>query len=260
VNPISRLGAAILRSVEEVGRYVKFSTRAGFAGLRPPFRLRHLFKQMHFVGIQSLLIILITGAFTGMVFTVQSDYAFSKFGARALIGSTVMLALTRELAPVLTALMVNGRVGSAMAAELGTMRVTEQIDALDAIAVDPYQYLVAPRVLAGVLMVPCLTIMFDAIGLAGSWSVATIMLKVNPGSLMSRIEWYVDPEDIVSGMVKAAVFGGILTAVGCYKGFTTTGGAEGVGIATTRAVVISSVLILVSDYFITLALLPYMNG
>lgn len=260
MNPVSRVGAAVIGSVEEVGRYLAFFARTAFASVRPPWRLRLIFKQMEFVGIQSLLIVLITGAFTGMVFTVQSDYAFARVGAQGLIGSTVMLALTRELAPVLTALMVNGRVGSAMAAELGTMRVTEQIDALDAIAVDPYKYLVFPRVLAGMLMVPALTVMFDAIGLAGVWYVATKVIQVNPGAMTARIEWYVDPEDIVSGMLKGAVFGGILTAVGCYKGFHTTGGAEGVGKATTHAVVISSVLILVSDYFITLALLPFMNG
>jgi phospholipid/cholesterol/gamma-HCH transport system permease protein len=156
--------------------------------------------------------------------------------------------------------MVNGRVGSAMAAELGTMRVTEQIDALDAIAVDPYQYLVAPRVVASTLMVPLLCAVFNAVGLGGSWLIARYMLEANMGGFASRVEWYVDPEDIWGGMIKAAVFGLILATVGCYKGFHAKGGAEGVGLATTRAVVIASVLILVADYFMTLLLLPFMNG
>ena len=257
---ITRLGALVIANVEEVGRFLLFTARALAGGLMPPYRLRQLFKQMHFVGIQSLTIVVITGLFTGMVFTVQSDYAFAMFGAQGLIGSTVMLAMTRELGPVLTALMVNGRVGSAMAAEIGTMRVTEQIDALEAMAINPHQYLVAPRMAAGFVMVPMLCVVFDAAGLAGSWLVATQMLAVNIGGFTSRIEWYVDPEDIWGGMIKAAAFGVILSAVGCYRGFHTIGGAEGVGQATTRAVVISSVAILVSDYFMTLALLPYMNG
>jgi phospholipid/cholesterol/gamma-HCH transport system permease protein len=257
---ISALGRRVIEGVSEVGRYVGFFARAGLAGFMPPYRVRHLFKQMHFVGIQSLTIVMITGAFTGMVFSVQSDYAFAMFGAQGLIGSTVLLALTREIGPVLTALMVNGRVGSAMAAELGTMRVTEQIDALEAMAIDPHQYLVAPRVLASTLMVPLLCAVFNALGLLGSWAVAQWMLRLNMGGYAQRIEWYVDPEDIWGGMVKAGVFGLILATVGCYKGFVAKGGAEGVGQATTRAVVISSVLILISDYFMTLALLPFMNG
>ena len=260
MNPISRLGAFVMSLVEETGRFVVFLGRALLGALRPPFRGRMLFKQMEFVGVQSLSIVAITGLFTGMVFTVQSDYAFSKFGAQTLIGATVILALTRELSPVLTALMVNGRVGSAMAAELGTMRVTEQIDALDAMAVDAHQYLVTPRVLAGAFMVPVLTGVFNAVGLVGSWLVATLMLNVNEGGFLSRIEWFVDPEDLLAGMLKGAAFGAILAAVGCYRGFHAGGGAEGVGAATTRAVVSSSVLILVSDYFMTLALLPWMNG
>lgn len=260
MDPISRLGAIVLGSIEETGRFMAFVGRALLGAFKPPFRLRMVFKQMEFVGVQSLSIVVITGLFTGMVFTVQSDYAFSKFGAQTLIGATVILALTRELSPVLTALMVNGRVGSAMAAELGTMRVTEQIDALDAMAVDAHQYLVTPRVLAGAFMVPVLTGVFNAVGLVGSYLVGTLMLHVNPGAFTSRIEWFVDPEDILAGMLKGAVFGAIIAAVGCYRGFHARGGAEGVGAATTRAVVAASVMILVADYFLTLAMLPWMNG
>lgn len=259
-RPVTGLGTLAIGAIEEVGRYLVFFWRAASSGFLPPYRVRHAFKQLYFVGVQSLTIVVITGVFTGMVFTVQSEYAFAKFGAQSLIGATVMLALTRELGPVLTALMVNGRVGSAMAAELGTMRVTEQIDALEAMAVDPHQYLVAPRILASAAMVPMLTCVFDAVGFAGSWYVAVYMLEVNPGGYGSRIEWYVDPEDIYGGMIKSAAFGIIIATVGCYKGFHSGGGAEGVGRATTRAVVISSLLILIVDYFLTLALLPWLNG
>ena len=260
MNPISRLGGAILAGVEDVGRYTRFVARTLGAGLLPPYRLRMLFKQMHFVGIQSLSIVCITGLFTGMVFAVQANVGFSRFGAEGLIGAIVTLSLTRELSPVLTALMVNGRVGSAMAAELGTMRVTEQIDALESMAIDPHQYLAAPRLLAATLMVPALTMVFNVIGVMGCWYVAVKQLGVTPGGFRSRLEWFVDPDDIVGGLVKAAVFGLILASVGCYKGFYTSGGAEGVGRATTTAVVVSGVLILTCDYFMTIVLAPLSVG
>jgi phospholipid/cholesterol/gamma-HCH transport system permease protein len=260
MNPISRLGAALIGTVEDVGRFMRFLARSFAGGLLPPYRVRLLFKHMEFVGVQSLTIVLITGIFTGMVFAVQANIGFSQFGAQGLIGGIVTLSLTRELSPVLTALMVNGRVGSAMAAELGTMRVTEQIDALESMAIDPHQYLAAPRILAAALMVPALTMVFNAIGVAGCWYVAVKQLGVNPGGFQSRIEWFVDPDDILGGLAKGAIFGLILAAVGCYKGFTTAGGAEGVGRATTSAVVISGVLILTSDYFMTLILAPLSVG
>lgn len=260
MNPVSRLGAFVIANVEEMGRFVRFTLRALLGALQPPFRPGMLFKQMHFVGIQSLSIVLITGVFTGMVFAVQANIGFSKFGAEGMIGGIVTLALTRELSPVLTALMVNGRVGSAMAAELGTMRVTEQIDALESMAVDPHQYLATPRILAAVFMVPALTMVFNVVGLVGTWVVAVKQLGVNPGSFWSRIEWFVDPDDILGGMLKGAVFGLLLATVGCYKGFTTSGGAEGVGRATTTSVVISGVLILTVDYFMTRILAPLSVG
>jgi phospholipid/cholesterol/gamma-HCH transport system permease protein len=260
MNAVSRLGASIISVVEGVGRYVGFLLRSLRGGLLPPYRVRILFKQMHFVGVESLLIVMVTGIFTGMVFAVQANIGFSRFGAESLIGAIVTLSLTRELAPVLTALMVNGRVGSAMAAELGTMRVTEQIDALDSMAVDAHQYLAAPRILAATLMVPALTMVFNVVGVIGCWYVAVKQLSVTPGAFQARIEWWVDPDDLLGGMIKSAVFGLILSSVGCYKGFTTSGGAEGVGRATTTAVVISGVLILTSDYFMTLILAPLSVG
>jgi phospholipid/cholesterol/gamma-HCH transport system permease protein len=260
MNPITRLGAWLVTSIEAVGLYVRFLMRSMAAGLMPPYRVRLLFKQMHFVGVESLLIVIVTGLFTGMVFAVQANVGFSRFGAESLIGAIVTLSLTRELSPVLTALMVNGRVGSAMAAELGTMRVTEQIDALDSMAIDAHQYLAAPRILAATLMVPALTMVFNVVGVFGCWYVAVKQLSVTPGAFQARIEWWVDPDDIIGGLIKSSVFGLLLSSVGCYKGFTTSGGAEGVGRATTSAVVISGVLILTSDYFMTLILAPLSVG
>ena len=192
--------------------------------------------------------------------TLLGLYRQATNGIFAVLVGIVALSLTRELAPVLTALMVNGRVGSAMAAELGTMRVTEQVDALESMAIDPMQYLVAPRLLATVVMVPALTMIFNVIGLAGCWYVAVQQLQVPEGGFWARIWWFVDEDDVLGGCFKGAVFGFILASVGCYQGFNTRGGAEGVGRATTRAVVISGVLILTSDYFLTRILAPLSVG
>ncbi len=260
MNILSALGAAIIAQFEALGGYLLFVARSAAAGFLPPYRIRLLLKQMHFVGVESLTIVVITSIFTGMVFAIQAEIGFSQFGANGLIGGIVALSLTRELSPVLTALMVNGRVGSAMAAELGTMRVTEQVDALESMAIDPMQYLVAPRVLASVVMVPALTMIFNVIGLAGCWYVAVKQLQVPEGGFWARIWWFVDEDDVLGGCFKGAVFGFILASIGCYQGFHTRGGAEGVGRATTRAVVISGVLILTSDYFLTRILAPLSVG
>ena len=206
---------------------------------------------MDFIGVHSLLVVLITGAFTGMVLALQSSYGFRKFGAEGLVGAIVALSMTRELGPVLTSLMVTGRAGSAMAAELGTMRVTEQIDALTVMALNPIKFLVAPRVVASFLMLPFLTIISDFIGIVGGYLVGVKLLGINEGSFMNKIERTLDLADIYNGLVKAAVFGLILSVISCYKGYNTQGGAEGVGRATTEAVVLSSVTILISDYVLT---------
>jgi phospholipid/cholesterol/gamma-HCH transport system permease protein len=218
---------------------------------RPPFRIHEIFKQMEFVGVNSLPVILITGAFTGMVLAIQTYYGFRMFGGESLVGATVALSMTRELGPAITALMVTGRAGSAMAAELGTMRVTEQIDALYTMSVNPVQYLIMPRVIAGIVMLPVLTIISDFIGVVGGYFVGVGLLNINSGIFMARIIEFVDLSDIINGLVKSSVFGLILSLVGCYKGFHTSGGAAGVGRATTQSVVISSVSILISDYFLT---------
>lgn len=245
------LGRVTLSFLEQVGAIALFVYQVLLWLPRRPFFPRELFKQMDFIGIRSSTVILLTGMFTGMVTALQSHYGFRLFGAESLVGSTTALGLLRELGPVLAALMVTARAGSAMSAELGTMRVTEQIDALTVMGVNPVQYLIIPRITASIIMMPLLTLVFDAIGMIGSWIVGVQLLKIDEGMFMSRIVQYVDYEDLGSGLIKAAVFGAILSIVGCYKGFTTTGGAEGVGKATTYSVVISAVSILVADYILT---------
>jgi phospholipid/cholesterol/gamma-HCH transport system permease protein len=189
-----------------------------------------------------------------MVLALQTYHGFRLFSAESLVGATVALSMTRELGPVLTALMVTGRAGSAMAAELGTMRVTEQIDALYTMATNPIQYLVVPRLIAGVLMVPILTTISDFVGIVGGYFVGVELLDINAGIYMKKMLDIVELDDIFNGLIKAACFGLILSLIGCYKGFSTRGGAEGVGKSTTEAVVLSSVSILISDYFLTAAM------
>ncbi len=218
---------------------------------RRPLKFANIFTQMEFIGVKSVWVVVITGGFTGMVLALQTYYGFRRFSSEALVGTTVALSMTRELGPVLTGLMVTGRAGSAIAAELGTMRVTEQIDALTVMALNPIKYLVVPRVLASLLMLPILTIIADFMGIAGGYFVGVKLLGINEGTFIARIVKYVDLEDIYNGLVKAACFGVILAVISCYKGFTTKGGAQGVGRSTTEAVVVSSIAILIADYILT---------
>jgi phospholipid/cholesterol/gamma-HCH transport system permease protein len=206
---------------------------------------------MEFIGVNSLLVVVITGVFTGMVLALQSSYGFRKFGAETSVGAVVALSMTRELGPVLTSLMVTGRAGSAMTAELATMRVTEQIDALRVMALNPIQYLVAPRMIASFIMLPVLTCISNFVGIVGGYIVGVKLLGINEGSFLSRIEKVLEFQDISNGLIKAAVFGVIMSVICCFKGFYTQGGAAGVGRATTEAVVASSLSILVADYVLT---------
>jgi phospholipid/cholesterol/gamma-HCH transport system permease protein len=194
---------------------------------------------------------LITGAFTGMVLALQSYTGFKRFNAEAFVGTVVALSMTRELGPVLSGLMVSGRMGSAMAAELGTMQVTEQTDALYILAVNPVHYLVVPRFLATIIVMPILTAMADVVGIIGGYLISVEMLDTNPTVYIRRTFDFLDLEDIYIGLFKAFVFGIIISIIGCYKGMNTRGGAEGVGKSTTEAVVVSSLLILAANYFIT---------
>jgi len=218
---------------------------------RPPLDIRNLLKQVEEVGIKSIPVVLITGAFTGMVLALQSYTGFKRFNAEAFVGTVVALSMTRELGPVLSGLMVSGRVGSAMAAELGTMQVTEQIDALYTLATNPIKYLIVPRFLASLIIMPILTIFADVVGILGGYLIAVNLLGSNPTIYIRRTFDYLDLEDIYIGLLKACVFGMIISVIGCYQGFNTQGGAEGVGKATTKAVVMSSLLILIANYFIT---------
>lgn len=218
---------------------------------RRPFNLKNILKQMEEVGINSIPVVLITGAFTGAVLALQSYIGFKRFNAEAFVGTVVALSMTRELGPVLTGLMVSGRVGSAMAAELGTMQVTEQIDALYTLAVNPIKYLIVPRLLAALVMMPVLVTFADLIGILGGYFVSVKILGNNPHIYMERTWNYLEFNDIYSGLLKACVFGVIIAITSCYQGFYTQGGAEGVGRATTKAVVLSCLLILIFNYIIT---------
>jgi phospholipid/cholesterol/gamma-HCH transport system permease protein len=245
------LGRSVLHAVEELGRIVLLFLSVLSWMIRPPWRLRNIFKQMEFVGVRSIFVVVLTGMFTGMVMALQGYHGFRMFSAESMVGSAVALGMTRELGPVLTSLMVTARAGSAMAAELGTMKVTEQIDALYVMAANPVQYLIVPRIIAGFIMVPLLTVISDFVGILGGYFVGVQILNINSGLFMKNMTKMVELNDIYSGLIKAACFGLILSLVGCYKGFNTTGGAEGVGRATTEAVVLASITILISDYFLT---------
>jgi phospholipid/cholesterol/gamma-HCH transport system permease protein len=255
---LDKLGQHMMSAMTETGLIAQFLGRSFVAAGRRPYRFRLLLQQMEFVGVGSLFIVLLTGFFTGAVFTLQSITALQRVGMENMVGSMVMVAVARELAPVLTSLMVTGRVASAMATELGTMRVTEQIDAMEVMAVDPINYLVGPRLIAGSAMVPCLTMLFDLVALAGSYIVAVVFSGIDEGAFSSRMKWFVDPFDFTHGLYKSIVFGLILTLIGCYKGYNASGGARGVGVATTQAVVIGSISIFVLDYVATSILLAFL--
>jgi phospholipid/cholesterol/gamma-HCH transport system permease protein len=249
---LESIGRAVLRIFEEFGGFFSMLGRVAFWAVRPPYDVPELLRQMVRVGFDSIPVVLVTTLFTGMVLALQTFNGFARFHAENLVGSVVALSLTRELAPVLTALMVTGRVGSAMAAELGTMRVTEQIDALTALATEPVQYLIVPRVTASVLMMPLLVIMGDAVGIYGGYLVAVQLLGANPVAYLDNSFQFLHvKDDVVSGIIKAAVFGFIFSLIACVRGYMTTGGAEGVGQSTTRAVVSGSLTVLVVDFFLT---------
>ncbi len=248
---IDRLGRGVIDFLAEMGGMGLLFFKATLFIFRPPYRFRNLFKQMESIGVGSIPVVLITAVFTGMVLALQSYTGFKRFNAEGLVGTVVALSMTRELGPVLTGLIVAGRAGAAIAAELGTMKVTEQVDALATLAVDPVQYLVTPRFVAGIVMLPVLTIFSDLIGIVGGYAVAVKVLGANAGVYLQRTTQYLELEDLLGGLVKAAVFGGIIAGVSCYKGFQAEGGAEGVGRATTGAVVVSEMLILISNYYVT---------
>jgi phospholipid/cholesterol/gamma-HCH transport system permease protein len=215
---------------------------------RRPFRLRLFFEQMEFVGVGSLPIVMLVGLFTGAVSAVQAYLALIRFQQTRWLGVAVGLSLARELAPVFTGLMITARAGSAMATEIGSMKVTEQVDALNTFAVNPVQYLVTPRLVASFLMMPVMTMVFNVLGLIGGYIIAVPVYDIDFGQALDLFRFYADPSDYVQGLVKAVVFGLAMALTACYQGINVRGGAKEVGLATTRAVVASSVAILVLDY------------
>jgi len=234
--------------IAEVGRVtllVLDTFRLLPAGLR---EYRLVVNQMYAIGVQSLMLVFIVSLFTGAVAAVQASYQFSSVVPLKYIGTVIMRSVIIELGPVLTALIVGGRVGASIAAELGTMRVTEQVDALEAMAINPVRYLVVPRVVAAVVMLPVLTVLADAVAVFGGYVVATTSIGVSTHTYVAGIKQFFYVKDLMSGLIKAVFFGGTISWMGCYYGFRTEGGAEGVGIATTRAVVASCVQVLIIDY------------
>lgn len=248
---LEELGMLAANAVGTTGGITMMLYQAVIYAFTPPFKPKNIFRQMEFVGVQSLFVVVLTGAFTGMVLALQGFNALKRLGAESMVGPTVAMSMARELGPVLTALMVTGRAGSAMATELGTMRVTEQIDALDTMAVNPVKYLVVPRLIAGICMFPVLTVITDFVGVIGGYLVGVRLLGINSGVYIGRTLDFVRVDDILSGLSKAVVFGLIATLIACYNGFRTTGGAEGVGRAATSSVVMGSVTILVADYILS---------
>jgi len=242
---------------EDVGRAIVMLGSSLVWSVRPPLRIRQLLQQLDFVGAQSTLLIALTGAFTGMVSVLQGYHGLHRYGAESMVGATVALALSRELGPVLTALMVIGRVGSSFTAELGSMRNTQQMDALASMAVEPIQYLVAPRILASVIALPLLTLIFCFAGMFGGYWVAVGYLGLDEGMFMSSVRYYLDLEDVVHGLAKSLLFGLIFSLVATCEGYYVRGGARGVGLATTRSVVVSAVSVLIMDYVMTALMFRY---
>ena len=251
LHSVTQIGRFSLNLVSEMGRMFLFLFSALFLAFRRPAKIRLIIHHTKTFGVDSLSVVLLSGFFTGMVMGFQGYYSLRKFNAESWLGSVTALGLLRELGPVLSAFMVTGRTGSAMAAELGTMRATEQIDALDSMAINPIKYLVSPRIIASLFSMPLLTALFDVIGIYGAYLVGVGLLGVSSGSYFSGMESSVVFHDVYSGFIKSVSFGLIITWVCCYKGFYAPPMATGVSQATTESVVLSFVLILVWDYFLT---------
>jgi len=252
---VAYFGTQTIALLHEMGRMVLFILYSFYMIFRHPVRLSHILKQINFIGAKSIFIIFLTAAFTGMVLGLQGYVSLAKFGSEGALGSAVALSLIRELGPVLSALMVTARAGSSIAAEIGIMRISEQIDALETMALDPFKYLMSPRIIGALISVPLLCAIFDVVGIYGGYLVGVKLMGVNPGVYFHEMEKSVEWKDVYSGFLKSVSFGLIISWVCCYKGYYTSRGAEGVSHATTAAVVMSAVLILIWDYFLTSILL-----
>jgi len=245
------IGEKVIWLLAVCGKATMFSLEVLKWTFRRPFKIRSVFEQMEEIGFNSIPVVSITALSTGGVLALQSFEGFRRFGAESMTGTVVALSMTRELGPVLTGLIVAGRAGSAMAAQLGTMKVTEQIDALYTLSANPIKYLIVPRFLAALVMMPALVVFADSVGILGGAGIAVLNLEANSVIYMKKTFEFLKLNDIFSGLLKSMVFGAIIAIVCCYQGFYTAGGAEGVGRATTRSVVISSIMILISDYILT---------
>jgi phospholipid/cholesterol/gamma-HCH transport system permease protein len=251
VKTAGALRTSFFRFCEEVGRAIFLLGSTAAWAVRPPFDGQSLLQQMVRMGVTSLPIVVLTAAFTGMVLGLQTYVGFGRFRAESYVATLVALSMLRELGPVLSALMVTGRVGSAIAAEIGSMRVTEQLDALLAMGVEPVQYLFVPRLLAAITMMPLLVAVADLVGIGGGRAIAVVLLEANPNVYDQRTFAYLAVNDLTSGLVKAAVFGLLFSLIACQRGYQTTGGAEGVGRSTTAAVVAGNLSVIVADFFLT---------
>jgi len=248
---LQHIGAVTFGFLATIGRITLFTGTALSHAIRPPFYPRIIGRQMIEIGYYSLPVVGLTAVFAGMVLALQSFTGFSRFNAEGAVANVVVLSITRELGPVLAGLMVSGRIGASMAAEIGTMRVTEQVDALTTLSTNPFKYLVVPRLIAGLTMLPLLVVVADIIGVMGGYLVAVYKLGFNAANYLQSTYEFMETLDVVSGLVKASIFGFIIALMGCYHGYNSKGGAQGVGQATTNAVVSSSILILCFDYILT---------
>jgi phospholipid/cholesterol/gamma-HCH transport system permease protein len=260
MNPITRLGRYVIKPVDEIGRMTLFLIYGLIHIFSWPIQFMKIIEQVFFIGMKSVFVILLTGAFTGMVLGLQGYYTLVKFGSEGLLGSAVALTLIREMGPVLTAIMVIGRAGSAMVAEIGIMRISEQIDALETMDIDPVRFLVSPRIAASLISFPILTAIFDVVGIIGGYFTGSLMLGINPGIYFARVESSVVFEDISGGFIKSIVFAIVVVTVCCFQGYMTHTrpdgfGSKGVSLSTTSAVVTSCVLVLITDYVLTSFLL-----
>lgn len=251
LNFIATIGSVVLGAVAFIGELTIFALTGLSHIFRPPYYPRLVARNLMEIGYFSLPVVALTALFTGMVLALQTYTGFSRFNAESAIASVVVLSVTRELGPVLAGLMVSGRAGAAMAAELGTMRVTDQIDALSTLSTEPMKYLVAPRLIAGIIAMPILVAIADILGVMGGFIVATAKLGFNPNTYLVSTFTNLRAEDVISGLIKAAVFGFIIALMGSFNGYRSKGGAQGVGAATTSAVVTASILILAVDYILT---------
>jgi phospholipid/cholesterol/gamma-HCH transport system permease protein len=255
-KPFAYIGRRTIHFTREVGRIALFFSNGMLLIFSYPFQVLKTVQQIYFIGLKSLLVICLTGAFTGMVLGLQGYYTLVQFGSEGLLGAAVALSLIRELGPVLAAIMVIGRAGSSMAAEIGIMRISEQIDALETMDIHPIRFLVSPRIAASIISFPILTAIFDTVGILGGYLTGSLLLGIKPGIYFARVESSVLFSDVTGGFIKSIVFAVVVATICCYKGFYTHRGSEGhgakgVSLSTTSAVVISCILVLITDYILT---------